>query len=73
MQESESSFLAHFDRVTWFLFHCSFGGGMIYILFPEIVIFVCDSYRRGIIKSNGAKCGQITLSTTLLLGLVLPV
>lgn len=40
MQESESSFLAHFDIVIWVLFHCSFGDGMIFILFLEIVLGV---------------------------------
>lgn len=37
MQESESSFLAHFDIVIWGLFHCSFSGVVIFILFFKTV------------------------------------
>lgn len=66
MQESESSFLALFDIGISFLFYCSFGGGMIFILFLKTVFFVCDSYRRGIIKSNWSKirAGQPFINST---------
>lgn len=37
MQESESSFLAHFDIVIWVLFHCSLSGVVIFILFFKTV------------------------------------
>lgn len=71
--KNEISLLVHFDIVIGFLFHCSFSA---FILFYFIswgsFLYICGTYRRGIIKSNGAKSRQITLSSTLLLRSTLP-